>query len=384
MLQRDETVLLTGGTGNLGRRLAWLLASAGNRVDLLVRRASRRGAREWLAALRLEDPLSAGRILLVNGDLTSRSVINSDERSRVLEDCVSVLHCGAVTASSAGRALAWRTNVEGTRNLLALAAEMPQLRRFLHVSDLAVAGSHSGVFTESDLLRGQLFRSSYAETKMLAERIARSAMTKAPVTVVRLASFLPDRTRVPLEGLAGRNAPLLRLLDFIGHWGKWTRGGLPIPALPLGSCARVQALPLGWQAEVLGAAWASDETSGQTIQLVDPDAPTLREVVEEIGPLLGLKSFGVDVPRRVWALARTLPGFDAVVGHIPRGSPLSPTQLERFVRCSVPEFSHGEALVRSMECGVPRLREGLPSLCEYVRTHDVDSLHEVASALPPA
>ena len=55
----DSTLLLTGGTGVMGWRLARRFSQAGYGVPLLVRKASRKGLRDRITAFRAEAPAAA-------------------------------------------------------------------------------------------------------------------------------------------------------------------------------------------------------------------------------------------------------------------------------------------------------------------------------------
>jgi nucleoside-diphosphate-sugar epimerase len=153
-------------------------------LSLLVRKDSRRGAREWLADLRLGEPDVARRIRLLTGDLTRPEILDPRDRSSLLDGIEIVVHAAAVTGPKVDRAWAWSHNVRGTTHLLNLAGDLTGLRRFVHLSDaLAVAGDHRGPFSESDLLRGQRFSTPYGETKLVAERRVRGS--SLPWTILR-------------------------------------------------------------------------------------------------------------------------------------------------------------------------------------------------------
>lgn len=180
---RVSNFFLTGGTGRLGRPLALHLARDGHDLSLLVRKESRRGAREWLAELRTAEPAVAGRMRMVTGDLSREEIVDARDRSALLESTEVVLHAGAAVGANLDRAWAWAHNVRGTTHLMALAEQMARLRRFVHISTTEVAGEHVGPFSESALLVGQRHRGEYGESKMVAERRVRAS--DLPWTILR-------------------------------------------------------------------------------------------------------------------------------------------------------------------------------------------------------
>ena len=151
------TVLVTGGTGFVGGYL--LNRLQGERIGLVRGDASR---------------LPPG-VRPVQGDLL-RGPLD-------LPDARVVVHCAAAVGFSQSLEEARAINVDGTRRVLAAAAAMPSLERFVHVSTAYVAGTHDGVFAERDLDVGQRFRNTYEQTKHEAEHLVRES--GLPVRVVR-------------------------------------------------------------------------------------------------------------------------------------------------------------------------------------------------------
>jgi nucleoside-diphosphate-sugar epimerase len=83
-------------------------------------------------------------------------------------------------------------NCVGTARMLDLAAAMPRLKRFVHVSTAYVAGDTQGPFGEDDLERGQGFRNSYEQSKFEAERIVAQRRDELPLVVARPSIVVGD------------------------------------------------------------------------------------------------------------------------------------------------------------------------------------------------
>ncbi len=116
-------VMITGGTGFLGRRLVAALLASNAKVRALSRSAHADAA---LAAMGAE-PFRGD---LAGGPLTA-------------PPCDLVVHAGAHFRLAGPRQPYFRTNVEGTRSLLAAAAQAGA-RRFVHVSAGAVVMDDHG------------------------------------------------------------------------------------------------------------------------------------------------------------------------------------------------------------------------------------------------
>lgn len=144
---------LTGGTGFVGRNLAEVLSEAGWRVTALVRPGSKAGHLEELGIETVEGRLEEAESL----------------RAAMPEALDVVFHVAAVTSPWRGhRVRQWRTNVEGTRNMLRAAKEKAA-GRFVHTSTIAVYGHQAGRFDESAEKHGRGSWIGYVNSKAHAE-----------------------------------------------------------------------------------------------------------------------------------------------------------------------------------------------------------------------
>lgn len=165
-------VLVTGGTGFLGRRVVAELLShpAVDEVRLLVRGG----------ASRERFPKA---VEFAPGDVTDRLSL-----VRACQGCDAILHAAALVKILAPTRDFDRINVEGIKNALN-AAESAGLSRFLYVSSFMALGptegGPGGVLDESAEPRDRVWINDYERTKTLADRTARQAIAQgAPVTVV--------------------------------------------------------------------------------------------------------------------------------------------------------------------------------------------------------
>jgi nucleoside-diphosphate-sugar epimerase len=147
---RDAVCLITGATGFIGGRLAKRLAQDGYSVRCLVRANSDTSLLDELAV-----PLAVA-------DLTQAGPL-----ARAVEGCRYVFHCGALVSDWATTEEITRTNVEGTRNLLA-ASVVASVKRFIQFSTTDVYGSPGGTAID-ETYAATRFRNWYAQTKLEAE-----------------------------------------------------------------------------------------------------------------------------------------------------------------------------------------------------------------------
>ncbi len=162
--------LVTGGTGFIGAHVVRLLVARGGRVRCLVRAGSRRTNLEGLP------------VEIVEGDLCDRESLR-----RALRDVTTLYHCAADYRLWARdpREL-YLTNVEGTANILAVAAEA-HVRRVVYTSSVSAIGIEpdgSPATEQTPMHDGDLV-GDYKKSKHQAELVARKAAYEGlPVVIV--------------------------------------------------------------------------------------------------------------------------------------------------------------------------------------------------------
>jgi thioester reductase-like protein len=186
-------LLLTGATGFVGMEvLARFLDRTDKPVCALVRADDDEAAAErvrGIAAALYGDPgAHADRLLAARGDLERPGLGLPDG---LLQDVTKIFHCAASVSFDLGLAESRAINVDGTRRMLDLASRAPRLERFTYVSTAYVAGTHSGVFRETDLDVGQGFRNSYERSKHEAETLVQGS--GLPAQVLRPSIIVGDR-----------------------------------------------------------------------------------------------------------------------------------------------------------------------------------------------
>ena len=217
--------LVTGAAGFVGGHVSRVLAEAGHEVRAMTRSAGDTAALEALGAE------------IVRGDVTDRPSVE-----RAVEDCQAVFHVAALNALWHRDPSAFhRTNVEGTRNVLA-ASLAAGVQRVVHTSTWAVIGcTPPGVLAdETTAPHPRDLRGPYRYTKHVAEQEAQAFVADGldvvvvnPTVVVGPGDAKPTPTgRIVVDFMAGRMpfyvTAHLNLVDVedvaMGHLLAWERG----------------------------------------------------------------------------------------------------------------------------------------------------------------
>ena len=170
MTSNQNTVLITGGTGFLGRFLVERLLDRGLHVLLLVRPGSERK----LEALRAMLGADCEQLAMVSGDIAEPGLGLSDaDRQRLTGKLAAFFHVAALYDLKAPADKQERMNVDGTAHALATAKSL-KAQCFHYVSSTAVSGMYAGCFTETMFEQAQNLDNAYFQTKHDAEGLVRA------------------------------------------------------------------------------------------------------------------------------------------------------------------------------------------------------------------
>jgi NADH dehydrogenase len=260
----NRIVVLTGGNGFLGARVAQQLLARGARLRVVSRRTDR--------AYRISPMAAIGQLQTVRADVTS---------TRQLEALYAGAHA-AVNLVGAFRGDLDALQGEGAGRMAAAAREAGA-SAFVHVSAIGADPSSA---------------SEYARTKGEGELAVSHAFPGT--TIVRPSVLFGDEDRFinMFAGLISR-----------------------LPVLPVfGPSARLQPLDVDDAAEAIAtAAIQPGVHGGRTYEIAGPEVLTMLELNRRIAAAQGRKRVFVEVPD--WASA----AFATATGWLP-GAPLSPDQ----------------------------------------------------------
>ncbi|MTD43269.1 NAD-dependent epimerase/dehydratase family protein [Conexibacter sp. W3-3-2] len=284
---REREILLTGATGFLGMELLHRLLTRTDRTVLAPVRAADDAAAEGrldtvLATLLGPDAGALRhRVRAVAADLEQPGLGRSEAQRRALVAGVdTVVHCAASVAFTLPLPDARRSNVDGTRTVLELAALAPDLDRVVHVSTAYVAGDRPGVAHEHEGDVGQTSRNTYERTKLEAEAVV--AASGLPHCVLRPSIVVGDAHTGWTPAFNVIYWPLQAL----------SRGLLPvIPGDPGG---RADVVTVDVVADALLRLACQERRTGTFHAAAGELAPTAQDLVD-----LAVGHFGIEPPRFV-------------------------------------------------------------------------------------
>jgi thioester reductase-like protein len=272
------SVLLTGATGFVGMEiLARYLARTDATVFVAVRardsaEADARLGRTLDCLFGAEDAYR-DRVFAVRADIERPGLgLEDAHREALAEHITGIVHCAASVSFSLSLEDSRRVNVEGTRNVLALAEACDRrggLSFLSYVSTAYVAGAHAGPFGEDQLELGQSFRNPYEQSKFEAERLVRSYADRLPIVIFRPSIVVGEQST---GWTASFNVLYTPLKAFV-------RGLLP--AMPARRSAPVDVVPVDYVADAIVELSAPPAAPCETYNLVaGPNATTVGRLIE--------------------------------------------------------------------------------------------------------
>jgi thioester reductase-like protein len=244
-------IFFTGSTGYIGAHIAAnLLAQHSEPLNLLVRARDEQEARERLwRSLQLHanfiefESYLASRISIFLGDITHKRFGLADEAyARLVRSTDSVIHCAASLNRKSEKSCL-NVNLRGSLEVIELAMrarDQHGLRRFSHVSTVAVAGQRANEVVDEDtsIDWGRSDYDPYARTKKFCEHMVRELLPDVPRTIFRPSIVLGDSRRPETNQF-----DMVRAFVFLA--------GLPV--LPFRPTDRIDIVPVDFVADAVAA-----------------------------------------------------------------------------------------------------------------------------------
>jgi thioester reductase-like protein len=279
-------ILLTGSTGYIGAHIASnLLADHSEPLNLLVRARSEQEARERLwrsLQLHLEFALFEeylnSRVNIFRGDLTDAHFgLADDDYTRLVHTTDSIIHCAASLNRKSEKSCL-NVNLRGTLEVIQLAMRARDhhgLRRFSHVSTVAVAGQRLDEVVQEDTAIdwNRSDYDPYARTKKFCEHMVRQLLPDVQRTIFRPSIVLGDSRRPETNQF-----DMVRAFVFLAG----------LPALPFRPAARIDIVPVDFVADAVTTLHQKERPAHEIYHLSSgTDSETFVELTDALSKAQG-------------------------------------------------------------------------------------------------
>jgi len=279
-------ILLTGSTGYIGAHVtANLLAGCSDPLNLLVRARDVQEARERLwRSLQLHVDFEQfqsyleSRIHIFLGDITNPKFgLPAGDYDELVRTTDSVLHCAASLNRKSEKSCL-NVNLRGTLEVIQLARcaqSDHRIRRFSHVSTVAVAGQRANEVVQEDsaIDWSRSDYDPYARTKKFCEHMLRELLPEVPRTIFRPSIVLGDSRRAETNQF-----DMVRAFVFLAS----------LPVLPFRPADRIDIVPVDFVADSIAMLHQKSETSHDIYHLSSgTDSGNFAELTDSLAKAQG-------------------------------------------------------------------------------------------------
>ncbi|MGI8470381.1 MAG: SDR family oxidoreductase [Pyrinomonadaceae bacterium] len=349
-----DTIFLTGFPGFIAARLVRRLANMETQFFLLVQTDFIEKATREIEKIAAETNVPLENFALVEGDITLENLgISAEDLETVRNETTDVFHLAAVYDLAVEKNLAYRVNLEGTKNVNDFVRTLPNLQRYNYISTCYVAGKRGGLIYENELEHNAGFRNFYEETKYLAETAVEKLKGEIPVTIFRPSVVVGDSKTGETAKYDGiyylikylRKAPnLLRFIN-VGN-GR----------------VKLNLVPVDFVVEGIAALAKDERATGKTIALADPNPLTTEQLFDLIAETLTGKKSVIKPPLILIENSLTLPVAPAVTG-LPHSS------VPYFFLEQIYDTYFAEELLAAHNVACPPFPAYVKNLIDFVEKH---------------
>lgn len=350
----NETIFITGFPGFIAGRLVKRLANPWTEFFLLVQPNFIKKAMREIEKISDETKTPLENFCILQGDITEDALgMLQEDLHFAQEKTTAIFHLAAVYDLSVKKEIAFKVNVEGTKNVNSFAKTVTNLKRYNYVSTCYVAGKRKGKILETELEHDQGFKNYYEETKYLAEVEVEKLKSELPVTIVRPAVVVGDSKTGETAKYDGIYYVINYLKKFPGLFRLVNVGNKQIS---------LNLVPVDFVVEGLYHLSKDQRAIGKTVALADPNVLTTAEVCDEIADALCGKKSVVQVPKKLMEQLLLLP-FSPIISGLPHSG--------------VPYFHHpqdfdtkiGEKLLKLYGVSCPPFPSYAKNLVEFAKKH---------------
>lgn len=349
-----ETVFLTGFPGFIAERLVKKLAKPDVKFYLLVQKTFLERAAAAVLEIAEETGVSAANFAVVTGDITLENLgLREENYEKIIGETTSVYHLAAVYDLAVEKDLAFRVNVEGTKNVNDFVKKVEKLKRYNYVSTCYIAGKREGLILETELTHDAGFRNFYEETKYLAETSVEDLKSELPTTIFRPSVVVGDSR----TGETAKYDGIYYLIQYLRKFPALLR------LINVGNNeVKLNLVPVDFVVDGIAALAADERAIGKTIALADPHPLTTEELFDVIAFTLTGKKSILSPPEKLMEKALLMPVTPPISG-------LPHSAVPYFYISQTYDTSTASELLKKYGISCPKFPDYVANLVKFVEAH---------------
>jgi thioester reductase-like protein len=347
-----ETVFITGFPGFIGGRLIKRLANSSTQFFLLVQSQFLEKAMKDVEKLSTETNTPLENFCILKGDITEESLgMSSEDLLAAQEETTQIFHLAAAYDLSVKKEIAFKVNVDGTKNVNSFAKTVSNLKRYNYISTCYVAGKRTGKILETELEHQAGFRNFYEETKYLAEIEVENLKSSLPITIFRPSVVCGDSKTGETAKYDGVYYVINYLKKFPSVFGLVNVGNNKV---------RINLVPVDFVVESLVVLSKDSRLIGKTVALADPNPLTCGDLCDEIASALGGRKSIIAFPMKLMEKILLLP-FSPVISGLPHSG------VPYFHRSMEFDTSLASLSLAKYSISVPRFSDYVGNVIKFVK-----------------
>lgn len=353
-MEFGETIFITGFPGFIAGRLVERLATGDTQFFLLVQPQFVEKAKGDIEEIAAKTGAPLENFAIIEGDITQEDLgISEADLEIVKAETTDVFHLAAAYDLAIPKDLAYRVNLEGTKNVNEFVRSLPNLRRYNYVSTCYVAGRRTGEIRETELEHNAGFRNFYEESKYLAEMEVEKLKDASPVTIFRPSVVVGDSQ----TGETAKYDGIYYLIHYLRKSPSLLR------FINVGNDAvKLNLVPVDFVVEGIAALAKDKNAVGKTVAIADPNPLTTKELFDSIAEALTGKRSVFTPPPKLVESSLSLPISPPITGLPLFGVPY-------FFLMQTYDTSIADELLSANNIACPNFRSYVKNLLSFVESH---------------
>jgi thioester reductase-like protein len=348
----NETIFITGFPGFIAGKLLKRLANSWTEFLLLVQPQFVEKAMKEIEKISLETNTPMENFCIVQGDITEDALGMSQEDLHFSQENVTMIfHLAAVYDLAVNKEIAYKVNVDGTKNVNRFAKTLSKLKRYNYVSTCYVAGKRTGKILETELQHDKGFHNFYEETKYLAEIEVEKLKSEIPLTVYRPSVVVGDSK----TGETAKYDGIYYVINYLKKFPSILR------TLNVGNkVGSINLVPVDFVVEGLFQLSKDERAIGKTVALADSTTMKTDEICDAIAIALCNKKSWFGLPPALMKRILLLP-FSPLISGLPHSG------VPYFFNPQEFDTKTGESLLKLFGISCPKFADYVGNLITFVK-----------------